>query len=481
MIEFLRTLFEGTGFMPHGHCYLWTPSLVRLHVISDALIVLAYYSIPITLITFVRRRKDLSFSWMFVCFAVFILACGTTHLMEIWNVWHSAYWLSGLVKALTALASVPTAILLVRLVPMALALTSPEQLRVANTALQSEIETRRRAEEQVKELNHQLEDRVQERTAELKQANEELQRQIEERRLADEALHNNEADFRASFYSSAVGQAQVNPESGQYLRVNPKFCEIAGYSEEELLGMTFRDLTHPEDRQDDGVAHERMVRGEAAGLSREKRYLRKDGKTVWVDVNASIIRDQSGRPLRTLAVVQDITARKESEEARRIAEARFQCLVEQSLVGIYVIQGDRFVYVNPKMAEIFKMSLEELTSAPLVQFVAAEDRETVSANVRKRLAGEVESIRYSARALRRDGSVINVEVHGGRTQYDGSPAILGTMLDITERKQAEADRERLELRARTACGRFPELPASRRQAGGGRGAGEPAVAARDHR
>src|ERR1700759_5548061 len=112
------------------------------------------------------------------------------------------------------------------------------------------------------------------------------QRKISVRRQPEEALRANEADFRASFYSSAVGQAQVDPATGRYLRVNPKFCAIAGYTEEELLGMTFRDLTHPDDRAEDGVAHERMVRGEIAEVRREKRYLRKDGSTIWIDINA---------------------------------------------------------------------------------------------------------------------------------------------------------------------------------------------------
>ncbi len=146
MKDYLESLFSGNGFMPHGHCYLWTPGLVWLHVISDALIVIAYFSIPIALVYFVRNRKDLTFAWMFVSFAVFILACGTTHLMEIWNVWHSQYWVSGGVKALTALASVPTAILLARLVPAALTLPSPAMLARANVALEAEIQNRRIAE-----------------------------------------------------------------------------------------------------------------------------------------------------------------------------------------------------------------------------------------------------------------------------------------------------------------------------------------------
>src|SRR5258708_3509392 len=121
MMDLFTKLFSENGFMPHGHCYLWRPGVLWLHIASDALIALSYFSIPFTLLYFVRKRRDLEFHWMFVCFAVFIIACGTTHLMEIWNIWHAQYWLSGGIKALTALASMPTAVLLIRLVPQALA------------------------------------------------------------------------------------------------------------------------------------------------------------------------------------------------------------------------------------------------------------------------------------------------------------------------------------------------------------------------
>ena len=149
-------IFSTDGFMPHGHCYLWQPALLSLHVISDALIVMAYFSIPITLLYFVRRRKDLEFHWMFICFAVFILACGTTHLMEIWTVWHPAYWLSGAVKAITALASIPTAILLVKLIPFALALPSPSALQAINEQMAAEIAGRKRIERALHQRNIEL-------------------------------------------------------------------------------------------------------------------------------------------------------------------------------------------------------------------------------------------------------------------------------------------------------------------------------------
>jgi len=157
--------------MPHGHCYMWDPALIWLHVLSDGFIALAYYSIPITLIYFVRKRKDLVFDWMFICFAIFIVACGTTHLMEILNIWVPSYWLSGMIKAITALTSVVTAVLLVRLVPQALALPSPYQLRKSNEALQREIQERTLAAGRIEALNEEL--RLQ--TAKLEAVNKELE------------------------------------------------------------------------------------------------------------------------------------------------------------------------------------------------------------------------------------------------------------------------------------------------------------------
>jgi PAS domain S-box-containing protein len=146
----LGSIFDSPPFMPHGHCYFWTKNLIYLHTVSDLLIVLAYFSIPITLVYFVRKRADIPFHWIFVCFALFILACGTTHIMEVWNIWHANYWLSGSIKALTALASVPTAIALVKLVPHGLALPSPSQVTRVNAALQSEIEERKQVEEKLR-------------------------------------------------------------------------------------------------------------------------------------------------------------------------------------------------------------------------------------------------------------------------------------------------------------------------------------------
>jgi signal transduction histidine kinase len=156
MIDATRRLLSEDGFMPHGMCYLWRPGVLSLHLVSDALITLAYFSIPFTLVYFVRKRRELKFQWMFVCFAIFIVACGATHAMEIWVIWHPAYWLSGSIKAITALASVPTAIFLIKLVPQALRLPSPSILETTNVALQREIIERTQAEKELERKQIEL-------------------------------------------------------------------------------------------------------------------------------------------------------------------------------------------------------------------------------------------------------------------------------------------------------------------------------------
>jgi two-component system NtrC family sensor kinase len=134
-MEKLFELLRDERFMPHGHCYLWLPELLWTNIVSDAIIALAYLTIPVTLVYFIRKRRDIPFDWMFGAFGVFILACGSTHVLEIWTIWHPDYWLSALVKAITAVASIVTAVLLVRLVPAALTIPSPSQLSRVNAEL----------------------------------------------------------------------------------------------------------------------------------------------------------------------------------------------------------------------------------------------------------------------------------------------------------------------------------------------------------
>ncbi|MEG5037215.1 ATP-binding protein [Microcoleus sp. AT3-A2] len=166
MPDLLSTFFSN-NFIPHGHCYLWKPGLVWLHLTSDALTTLAYYSVAVAIVYFTNERKDLpAHTVMLLVGFFFIFAlCGTTHLMEIVTLWHPIYWVSGLIKAVTAVWSFYTfTFLLIPLIPVALDAPSPAQLALTNQELE---ESRRR----IQAINVELEQRVQERTAQLEASN----------------------------------------------------------------------------------------------------------------------------------------------------------------------------------------------------------------------------------------------------------------------------------------------------------------------
>lgn len=147
MWNFLKNVFSPSYYIPHGHCYLWQTPLVWLHVVSDLMIAIAYFSIPIMLVYFIYKRRDIPFKGIFILFGAFIILCGTGHLLEIWTLWHPAYWLSGIEQAITALVSCYTAGQMVTLLPQFLSLKTPEELEAINQKLQHEVVERQTAQE----------------------------------------------------------------------------------------------------------------------------------------------------------------------------------------------------------------------------------------------------------------------------------------------------------------------------------------------
>nr|WP_317267194.1 ATP-binding protein [Arthrospira sp. SH-MAG29] len=152
LTRFLDPSYNTLLYIPHGHCYLWQTPLVALHVVSDALIAIAYFSIPAMLIYFVHKRRDIAFSGVFMLFGAFIILCGVGHLIDIWTLWYPHYWISGVEQALTGLVSCYTALRLVELLPQFLSLRTPEQLEQVNKELEKEIAQRQHTEETLRTI-----------------------------------------------------------------------------------------------------------------------------------------------------------------------------------------------------------------------------------------------------------------------------------------------------------------------------------------
>jgi two-component sensor histidine kinase len=182
-------------FFPHGYCMRWQPGLIGLHVVSDALIAIAYFCIPFGLFYFVRKRKDIPFHWMFIAFAAFILSCGATHVMGIVTLWHPVYWLDGIIKAATAMASIITAFYLFRLLPTVLQIPSRKELAQAEERTAESNRLNLRLEEQlVRERNlidqmREQECRLQHTVVKLGKADEELRESLEERETLLKEMH----------------------------------------------------------------------------------------------------------------------------------------------------------------------------------------------------------------------------------------------------------------------------------------------------
>lgn len=297
MFEFFQKLF-GTDFMPHLYC-LRQPPVIWLHVASDALIAASYFLIPFFLVHIVRRRRDLAFSWMFVLFGVFILSCGLTHVFAVVTLWYPMYRLEGLVKAITALASLPTALLLIRLTPNIIAIPSPQQLR-------NEILERKRAEAEVRQLNRDLEKRIAERTKALERAN---------RQLAHSEQRTRE------ILDSSPAVIYIKDCDGRMEFINRQFEQDFEVSRNEVLGKTDKDLFHPELA---AVYRENDVAVQQHGPRQvEELAMHRDRLHTYLSVKFPLL-DLDGEPYGICGISTDITEQKQTEAALRRSNAELR-------------------------------------------------------------------------------------------------------------------------------------------------------------
>ena len=316
MWNYVRQLL-ASDFMPHGYCYRWQPEILWTHVLSDAGIALAYFSIPVALLVFVRRRQDMVFHWVFVLFATFIFACGLTHLLEIWSVWHGTYRFTGAMKFGTAIASLSTAVVLWPLLPKALAIPSLTQLEQVNHDLQRQIIERQRAEEALARQAEELERRVVERTMALEAANQQLLQEVRERNKAEER-------FRLAVDSAPNAMVMINV-SGRIVLINSQTEQVFGYSASDLIDQPIEILVPEPLRQQHETYRTDFMAVPAArkmGTGRDLYGVRKDGTTFPVEIGLMPI--TTGEGFFVLSAIIDITERKQAEQVQREHEEQLR-------------------------------------------------------------------------------------------------------------------------------------------------------------
>ena len=260
------------------------------------------------------------------------------------------------------------------------------------------------------------------------------------RRQAEDALRESEERFRQTFELATIGIAHIALDR-KFMRVNRRLCEILGYAEHELIGKTGRDISHPDDLDLINAQRPRLYAGELDRVRVEKRYVRKDGAIVWVDFNMVVERDAAGKPLREIAIYEDITARREAEEALRESEERFRQTFELAASGIAHVSLDgHFLRVNRSLCEIFGYRAEELVGKSVRDVSHPADRGSTDAGRAAVLAGKVESVRLEKRYVRKDGDAVWVDLAIALVRGpDGKPLYeIALFDDITPRKDAEA-------------------------------------------
>lgn len=449
-------------FIPHGHCYLWKPELVWLHILSDSLIAFAYYSIPVMLVYFVHKRRDLPFNWMFLMFGTFIVACGTTHLMEIWTLWYPTYWLSGFLKAITAFMSVGTALELVPLIPQALALPSPAQLEAANIALEKEISDRQQVEVALHKEQQFL--KV-------------LLENIEAAIVACDAQGILTVFNHTSREFYGLPEQPLPPEEwGQYYNLylpdgktpmqkediplfralqgecvsNVEMTVIPQHSTARTLlasGRAFFD-TQGKKLGAAVVMHDITQRKRAEVTLRQSEEKK---RILNAELERRVNQRTAALMLFNQELASEISDRKQAQKALQQSEERFRQLAEKARVIPWEVDAmcGNFTYVGPQTIEILGYPLSDWYKDNFwVEHIHPEDRE-YALNYCLENSALLDNYEFEYRMLAADGRTVWLYDIVNVVRSENEPQILrGFMIDITERKRVEEELRQSEERFR---------------------------------
>jgi PAS domain S-box-containing protein len=411
-MEELTNILARNGLLPHGYCFQWSPGLLWTLVGADSAIALSYFSIPLVILAYSRRRPGVNLGQVAMLFSAFIFACGVTHVMDVWTIWQPDYVLHAATKVATAAVSVLTAVTLWRLLPQALRIPSSEELQGALTRLQSEVALRRSAEGHLAELEQNL-----------------------------------------AATLAAIGAGFISTDAqGRVTRLNPVAERITGWPMAEALGMSVWQVFDRTGRPSALQARNPLEVLRESGLSVEQAQqvicASRDGTQVPVELHAQITRDDTGQ-VRGMALIFRDVSRLSSAEAdvRRLAavvESSSDAIITKTLDG-------RITSWNAAAAGMFGYTAEEAIGQP-VQMLIPHERQTEEMSILARIAQGERVPPFRTVRLARDGTRVDVSVQISPLR-DALGRIVGgakSARDLTHQRQIEQALRRSEARMRFA-------------------------------
>ena len=290
MLSFLYEIFNE-NYLPHGHCFLGDNLLIWIHIISDFIIALSYFSIPIFLVTFIKKRNNFIFHKIIILFAIFILACGSTHLFEIWNIWHGDYYISGILKIITAIASLSSAFILFKNYPTLVKLPNLREFVEINDRLSKEIEARKLAQNEVINLNVQLEKRI--------------EVALEKKKML--------VNHFSTLIESMPQLVWTTSADGNPDYVNKRWVDYTGITVEQMQGDNWANILHEEDRiKSINLWKQSILSGDSFDV--EYRIKGIDGLYKWFLTRGFPLRDNLGQICKWVGTCTYIQDQKVSPE-----------------------------------------------------------------------------------------------------------------------------------------------------------------------
>ena len=412
-------LLAISSLMPHGTCYMWNPGLVWLHLLSDAVIALSYCSISITLIYVIRKRVDIPFNGIFLLFAAFIIFCGTGHLIDIWNLWHPDYWVSGYIRAITAVVSFISAIALTNLIPQILALPTPHKL-------EEEMQNNKRKEEFLRSIYEGV----------------------------TEAIFVIDTTKKNKFIYESI-----NPVTEKVMGITSE--EIEGKTPEEVLSNDFALLV--EESYSQCLSVRKNITYE------ECLKFTENGEDSWWLTSLKPLFNELGEIYRIIGTSVNITERKRAEARLRESEERWELTLLGTGDGIFdwnIKTNQAFFSTQYKEMLGFSDSEIENSYQGWRNLVHPEDLDLAEATWKAYLNHENPQYRAEFRLLCKDGSYKWILARGmAQWNQNGEPIrMVGSHQDISQRKAAQAEIVRLnqQLEARVMR-RTTQLEESNRQ------------------